>query len=131
MTGSHAEDYLENGSACQNTSVSPWNVLAERSGTHHVKILEASFGFYGEATINPDLSSILLRFPSKADAIEKLDDGSEMFRVCCRDHLVITGWMNDCPASGLASPDEERFLRRRRGQVEAEIRGMIADFEIA
>lgn len=60
----------------------------------------------------------------------KLDRGSEMFRLCCQDHLVITERMNDRFGFGQPSADEEWFLRRRRMQVEAEIRGMIDDFEI-
>lgn len=80
--------------------------------------------------IESDIRAILRRFPSKAGTIVKLDRGSEMFRLCCRDHLVISERMSDRFGLGVPSWEEERFLRRRRLQVEAEIRGMIEDFEI-
>ncbi len=78
-----------------------------------------------------ELNNVLRRFPSKADAIARLDDGSEMFRLSCSDYLGVTDRLDDGLRPGTSSATEGLLLRRKLGLLEAELRGMIEDHELA
>ncbi len=81
--------------------------------------------------MNRELCNVLRRFPLKADAIAKLDGGSEMFRLSCSDYLGVTDRLDDRSRPERRSAVEGLFLHRKRGLLEAELRGMIEDFELA
>lgn len=80
------------------------------------------------ASLNRELDNVLQRFPSKADAIAELDGGSEMFRLSSSDYLGVTDRLDDRSRPGPSSA-EGLVLRRERDLLEAELRGMIEDFD--